>query len=101
MAFNTNTLNEDGEWTTRTLDINTVLQHYDQQDQEANAKPVEIEKAPVLGLLTQTIIRSPLAHWILSARLRSPDSNDVAFIGVGESFLFRGSLLRPFVSLGE
>src|SRR6266536_2556468 len=81
MAFETSTL-INGEWTTRTLDVDTVLRHYDQQDKEANANILEVEKAPVLGLLTQTVIRSPLVHWILPARLRSPNNNDVAFIGV-------------------
>src|SRR6266536_6581355 len=77
-----------GEWTTRTLDVDTVLRHYDQQDKEANAHVLEVEKAPVLGLLSQTVIRSPLVHWILPARLRGPNNNDVAFIGVRQFNLF-------------
>lgn len=87
MAFETSTL-VNGEWTTRTLDVNTVLRHYDEQDKEANAKAIEVERAPVLGLLTQTVIRSPLAHWILPVRLRNLDTNDVAFIGVRYIFCF-------------
>jgi hypothetical protein len=81
MAFEASTL-VNGEWTTRTLDVNTVLRHYDQQDEEATANAVEIESSPVLGLLTQTVIRSPVVHWILPAKLRDSDINDVAFIGV-------------------
>ncbi|TAQ91205.1 hypothetical protein B7494_g395 [Chlorociboria aeruginascens] len=81
MAFETNTL-VDGEWTTTTLDLDTVLRHYDQQDKEA-MKAVEVDQVPSFGLLTQTVISSPLAHWILPVRLRSPDINDVAFIGDG------------------
>ena len=88
MAFETSTL-VNGEWTTRTLDVNTVLRHYDQQDRQANADFLDVEKAPVLGLLTQTIISSPLAHWILPVRLRDLEKNDVAFIGVS-GFLFAG-----------
>jgi hypothetical protein len=80
MAFETNAL-VNGAWTTQTLDVNTVLRHYDQQDREANER-VEIERTPVLGLLTQTVIRSALAHWILPARIRNSVLNDVAFIGV-------------------
>ena len=87
MAFETSVL-QNGEWTTRTLDVNTVLRHYNQQDQEATANAVEIERGPVLGLLTQTIIRSPVVHWILPAKLRSPAKNDVAFIGVREVSYF-------------
>jgi hypothetical protein len=81
MAFETSTL-VNGQWTTRTLDVNAVLQHYDQEDREAKMTHVEVEQTPVLGLLTQTVIRSPLVHWILPARLRSQYCNDVAFIGV-------------------
>jgi hypothetical protein len=83
MAFETSVL-QNGEWTTMTLDVNTVLRHYDQQDEEASANAVEIERAPVLGLLTQTVIRSPVVHWILPVKLRGSDTNDVAFIGVRE-----------------
>jgi hypothetical protein len=83
MAFATNTL-VNGEWTTRTIDVNAVLRHYDQQDKEASANAMEVERPPVLGLLTQTVIRSPLVHWILPVRLRDLNTNDVAFIGVGE-----------------
>jgi len=81
MAFETNRL-VDGQWITHTLDVNTVLKHYDKQDREANIRDVDIEKAPALGLLTQTVVRSPLVHWILPAKLRNPERNDVAFIGV-------------------
>ncbi|TVY54244.1 hypothetical protein LCER1_G002307 [Lachnellula cervina] len=80
MAFETNTL-VNGEWTTRTLDINTVLKHFDQETKETNIRDLDIERAPTLGLLTQTVIRSPLVHWILPARLRNAETNDVAFIG--------------------
>jgi hypothetical protein len=81
MAFETSTL-VNGEWTTRTLDVDTVLRHYDQQDKKADGNVLQVDKAPVLGILTQTVIRSPLIHYILPARLRGPDFNDVAFIGV-------------------
>ena len=81
MAFEASTL-VNGEWTTRTLDVNTVLRHYDQQDEEAAANAIEIDSSPVLGLLTQTVIRSPVVHWILPAKLRDSNTNDVAFIGV-------------------
>lgn len=83
MALETNTL-VNGAWTTQTLDVNDVLRHYNQQDKEANVQAPEVEEAPVLGLLSQTVIRSPLAHWILSVRLRDSISHDVAFIGVSE-----------------
>lgn len=86
MAFESSVL-QNGQWTTQTLDVNTVLRHYDQQDQAATANTVEIEEAPDLGLLTQTVIRSPAVHWILPVKLRHPDKNDVAFIGVRDDLL--------------
>ncbi|KAL2061712.1 hypothetical protein VTL71DRAFT_7090 [Oculimacula yallundae] len=70
-----------GEWVTRTLDINSVLRHHDQQDKDATSSVKEVEQAPKLGLLTQTVIRSPLVHWILPARLRDNSKHDIAFIG--------------------
>jgi hypothetical protein len=97
MAFETSIL-QNGEWTTRTLDVNTVLRHYDLQDQEATANTAEIERAPVLGLLTQTVIRSPLVHWILPVKLRDPETNDVAFIGVRKLLYSRYSFSRKFIS---
>jgi hypothetical protein len=83
MAFATNTL-VNGEWTTRTVDVDAVLRHYNQQDQDASSSVVEVQKPPVLGLLTQTAIKSPLVHWIFPCKLRGSKVNDVAFIGVGE-----------------
>ncbi|KAJ5052074.1 uncharacterized protein L3040_001834 [Drepanopeziza brunnea f. sp. 'multigermtubi'] len=80
MALTTNSL-VDGEWVTRTLDLNTVLRHYDQQDKDAAAAFTEVERAPKLGLLTQTVIRSPLVHWVLPIRLRDDKTHDVAFVG--------------------
>jgi len=88
MAFEASTL-VNGEWTTRTLDVNDVLRHYNDQDQRAAVKHViEVEKAPILGLLTQTVIGSPLAHWILPARLRDLRTYYTAFIGVSALILF-------------
>lgn len=37
--------------------------------------------SPVRGLFTQTVLPSPVIQWILPARLRSKDHNDVVFIG--------------------
>lgn len=91
MAFETSTL-VNGEWTTRTLDVNTVLRHYDQLDRQANTNILDVEKVPTLGLLTQTIISSPLVHWILPVRARDLEKNDVAFIGVSE--LLFANMLR-------
>lgn len=82
MAFATNQF-IDGEWTTRTVDVNDVLRHYDEQDAERETP--RVETVPVLGILSQTILKSPLAHWILPVKARRFDLNDVAFIGVSDT----------------
>jgi hypothetical protein len=41
--------------------------------------------APAVGVLTRTIVRSPVCKFILHARVRHPDLNDVVF--VGEDFI--------------
>ncbi|KAG9243175.1 mono-functional DNA-alkylating methyl methanesulfonate N-term-domain-containing protein [Calycina marina] len=84
MAFAANQF-LDGQWTTRTVNVNDVLKHYDEQDNANLTAAPDIQTVPTLGLLSQTVIKSPLAHWILPARLRHLDLNDVAFIG--ESFI--------------
>jgi hypothetical protein len=73
---------ENGRWTTRTWDVNAVLQQWDKEEQHARMPHMDVEKSPVLGILTQTVIRSPLVHWIFPVRLRDEDHNDVAFVGV-------------------
>jgi hypothetical protein len=87
MALATNTF-VDGQWRTRNLDVDSVLRHYEQQDREASRQRSHIQTAPVLGVLSQTVIRSPLVHWILPVKIRSQETNDVAFIGVSVRFFF-------------
>ena len=36
---------------------------------------------PIVGVLTRGIIRSPVVHWIIHARIRQRDCNDVVFVG--------------------
>jgi len=57
------------------------MRYYDHKDSEE--PPPKIIEAPVLGILTQTVVPSPLANWILPVRARGSHFNDVAFIGVG------------------
>jgi len=83
MAFATNQY-IDGEWTTRTVDVNDVLRHYNEQD--AQQETPRVETVPVLGILSQTVLKSPLAHWILPVKARHFNLNDVAFIGVSDTY---------------
>ncbi|KAJ9404513.1 hypothetical protein DTO045G8_7735 [Paecilomyces variotii] len=68
-----------GVWTTRRIDISDLLvqDRARRPDLRRDAEPPR----PKVGLLSQTIIRSPIVQWILPARLRSKFHNDVAFVG--------------------
>jgi hypothetical protein len=74
----------DGQWMTTNVDINTVLERHRERKQDESQS--EAEKPPVFGLLTQTVIDSPVIHWILTARIRSAEYHDVAFIGVSQVY---------------
>jgi hypothetical protein len=69
-----------GQWTTTSFGVDHILRVHNQKDKIPNI--MDVEKAPTLGLLSQTVIRSPLVHWILPVRLRGSGIDDVAFIGV-------------------
>jgi len=71
----------DGRFMERDVNIETILSRNTIQEQ---FKP-DIDKPPNVGLLTQTVVQSPISHWILPARLGNDDDNDVAFIGVSTS----------------
>jgi hypothetical protein len=74
-----------GTWTTRTVDANAILRHHQIQDAEQQKRDAEKERSvvsPVYGLLSKTLIPSPVVHWILPARLRDNTKNDIVFIGV-------------------
>jgi len=79
MAFQTNVF-RDGEWVTETVNLHAVL-----KSQKAGPKgPTKPDplKPPQCGLLTRTLVESARANSILPVRLRSPDRNDIAFVGV-------------------
>ncbi|KAH8804808.1 mono-functional DNA-alkylating methyl methanesulfonate N-term-domain-containing protein [Xylogone sp. PMI_703] len=81
MALETSLL-VNGTWTTRTIDLDSVLRHHEEKDKEPKRMNLmETQDPPEYGLLTQTIICSPLVHWILPVSLRSPGIIDIAFIG--------------------
>ncbi|TGO85715.1 hypothetical protein BPOR_0371g00050 [Botrytis porri] len=71
----------DGQWVTRTVDTHTLLQRYNRMDDRAIDHTMETIRPPIRGVLTQTIIPSPLVHWILPIKLRGQEYNDVAYIG--------------------
>ncbi|SPO05811.1 related to FUN12 - general translation factor eIF2 homolog [Cephalotrichum gorgonifer] len=67
---------EDGSWVTENVTIQAVL-----SAREPSGAVPEESLPPECGLLTRTVIESPVVQWIFPARVRSAAHNDVAFIG--------------------
>lgn len=70
---------EDGRWTTRNLDIHQILA----RNREEATMPHKLPTGPtppVLGLLTKTVVRSPIIKTIIPARVRHRSKNDVVFV---------------------
>ncbi|KAL2258992.1 hypothetical protein VTK26DRAFT_7490 [Humicola hyalothermophila] len=74
MAFHTSIF-RGGEWVTERVDLHAILKS------QTDPKPPTQPKPPQCGLLTKTVVESARANWILPARLRSPENNDIAFVG--------------------
>lgn len=93
MAFHTRVL-RDGEWVTETVNLQAALR--------ASAAPQlasePLPRPPVCGILSQTIVESPVVRWVLPARLRSSTHNDIAFIGVSTSFSRTSDSMRVRVT---
>lgn len=71
---------ENGQWVTRTSNVNDVL------SKPATKPAKQKQPPPQCGIMTRTLIESPVAHWILPVRLRSPQHNDIAIVGVSTAF---------------
>ena len=74
-----------GVWTIRTVDLQTILDHNQPTtpDKPSMAKP-DI-RPPTLGVMTKSLVASPVINFIIPARVRSKDKNDVVFVGVSVS----------------
>ncbi|KAH0538052.1 hypothetical protein FGG08_005314 [Glutinoglossum americanum] len=97
MSFETRVL-VDGAWVTRTVDLQTVLD----LDREASPRtrpqlPMPNGDPPNMGVLTKTLVRSPVVLWIIPARIRHEDKNDVLFIGLMHAELYQ----EKFVQIRE
>ncbi|KAF6821595.1 thermotolerance protein [Colletotrichum sojae] len=77
MALQTNVF-RNGEWVTQTVDLKTVL-----KGSTTTAAPTAppLPTPPNCGILSRTVIESPISRWVLPALLRSAHHNDVAFVG--------------------
>lgn len=80
MAFQTNIL-RDGEWVTETVNLQAALRASAAPRPSSDPPP----EPPVCGLLSKTLVESPILRWILPVRLRSNSHNDIAFIGVSST----------------
>lgn len=79
MALQTNVF-EGGQWVTRTLEPMELFKGTTAAKSKTKPRPAE---PPNYGILTRTIIDSPVIRWVLPVHLRSSRNHDVAFIGVG------------------
>lgn len=66
------------QWTTQTTPREQLMAHNNHHDSSSHSP----EDAPVYGLLTRTLVHSPVIRQIIPARIRSKDLNDVVFVGV-------------------
>ena len=65
------------------MDIHQILaQNRDEANAQGPSSPSKVTRAPTTaGILTRTLLRSPVVNWILQARIRHKHKNDVLFIG--------------------
>lgn len=77
MALQTNVF-QNGEWITRTVNPGDVFAAASTQTVK---QPKRLSAPPTYGLLTRTVIESPVFNWVLPVQLRSPKYNDVVFVG--------------------
>ncbi|CAF3504022.1 unnamed protein product [Fusarium graminearum] len=77
MAFQSSVL-RDGEWVTQTVSFQDALKASSSVPKTASDQHTE---KPACGILSRTIIESPVVHWVLPVLLRSRSNNDLAFIG--------------------
>src|SRR5690349_9702515 len=85
----------DGQWQTSRQTIHSLLKGNTPQPPEP--VPVPPPEPPSCGILTRTIIESPVVRHVLPARLRSRSQNDVVFVGV--SLVLSQLLLPPAPTL--
>ena len=91
MSLQTQVL-EDDQWVTRTITADELLRESTTARRKTGRQ--SLSKPPTYGLLTKTVIESPIIRWVLPVQLRSTRYNDVALIGVCSSF-FLNFLFNP------
>ena len=80
MSIQTTVL-ENGRWVVRNVDPYRVrAQNTETPRKEHSQRSVSLPKTPSLGILTKTLVRSPVINRIIPARIRHRTKNDVLFI---------------------
>lgn len=92
MSIQTNVL-ENGEWVTRTLTTDELMRGDGISRRRIGRQPPS--KPPMCGLLTRTIMDSPVVHWTLPIKIRPSNQNDIALIGVCVLNLYLLPLIIP------
>ncbi|KAF4301921.1 Cleavage/polyadenylation specificity factor A subunit [Botryosphaeria dothidea] len=73
---------ENGQWVTRRVSIQDILQQNSQRESHVQQTPFRPPmEQPVVGLLSRSVLQSPVVNWIIPARVRNREKNDVVFIG--------------------
>ena len=70
----------DGESVNRALDLPFIHQPQNQSHPKLVEHLGQPDQSPALGILTHTVVRSPVVKWILPARIRHEDKDDVVFV---------------------
>ncbi|KAI0899955.1 hypothetical protein F4806DRAFT_271996 [Annulohypoxylon nitens] len=70
---------EDDQWVSRTVTADELLRENSTARRKSGRQ--SLSKSPTYGLLTKTVIESPIIRWVLPVQLRSARYNDVALIG--------------------
>jgi hypothetical protein len=73
-----------GEWVSRPLDVYQIMAGAQQDDTEMRepvVKPAGHPHVPGYGILSRTVLPSPLFKFILPANIRHTDLNDIVLVG--------------------
>ncbi|KAI9886682.1 MAG: hypothetical protein M1823_001526 [Watsoniomyces obsoletus] len=71
----------DGAWRTQRVNVNTILGRPSGVAPPEQRRMEPEKPAPNLAVMTRTLVGSPVVKWIIPARIRRADRNDVILIG--------------------
>ena len=75
------TVLENGRWITRNLDPYHVRAQNSGTPRKEQSQPsINIPQTPSLGILTKTLVKSPVINRIIPARIRHKTKNDLLFV---------------------